>query len=108
MAYVMRISDWSSDVCSSDLSPISGRNCSRLAAARLARASTTGKAPKAWLAASISGVNLPANQLQMWRSAFFTSQLGRESCWERVCQYVYISVVSESLKTNNEECLNKK
>src|SRR3546814_7612219 len=80
MAYVMRISDWSSDVCSSDLSPISGRNCSRLAAARLARASTTGKAPKAWLAASISGVNLPANQLQMWRSAFFNSPSSGSAC----------------------------
>src|SRR3546814_2166117 len=73
-AYEMRISDWSSDVCSSDLEP-RGRERDRLAveaavvdhARSHARAVHVGEA---------SGAVLQAGQI------------GRASCRERVCQYV--------------------
>src|SRR3546814_6681014 len=68
--YDMRISDWSSDVCSSDLSapgprgaPAAGPCRPRPRAARR-RASTARPAGN------------PAAR-----------QIGRASCWERVCQY---------------------
>src|SRR3546814_16750103 len=75
-AYDMRISDWSSDVCSSDLS---GR-C-RDAADGESRRLRRDRAAPARLAARRGG-----------------DQIGRASCRERVCQYVQISVVAVSLK----------
>src|SRR3546814_13091664 len=81
-AYEMRISDWSSDVCSSDLSASSGRTSGRNTAAsamlKAVWALTTRRAP-----------SLPNTDSQ---------QIGRASCRERVCQYVSISVVAVSLK----------
>src|SRR3546814_1359922 len=64
-AYEMRISDWSSDVCSSDLPRLS------LAVRRSARHS-----PGASAAPSPSP------------SAGSPAEIGRASCRERVCQYV--------------------
>src|SRR3546814_8719465 len=69
-AYEMRISDWSSDVCSSDLD--SGRLPIR------GRASEIPRMPK-----------LP--RLNRARYAFLHDvimEIGRASCRERVCQYV--------------------
>src|SRR3546814_4039011 len=70
-AYEMRISDWSSDVCSSDLV---GVNCIVPAAeTRLAEGRDTAGFPP-W------GPELVAPAVG-W-------QIGRASCRERVCQYV--------------------
>src|SRR3546814_8246670 len=70
-AYEMRISDWSSDVCSSDLrSPLDRL----LAGAQQLRRRT-----------------VLAHQV-------VAREIGRASCRERVCQYVSISVVAVSLK----------
>src|SRR3546814_3326135 len=69
-AYEMRISDWSSDVCSSDLDAIHrdghGGSCLK---------------PSSWKGApSPFGSSAhPANDVQ---------EIGRASCRERVCQYV--------------------
>src|SRR3546814_7161765 len=63
-AYEMRISDWSSDVCSSDL----------LAIARQARQ----------LGLDVMVGNMMGTSLSMAPSF----QIGRASCRERVCQYV--------------------
>src|SRR3546814_9523896 len=85
-AYEMRISDWSSDVCSSDLLPaleideaifllVAARNAARgrvalvVAAARLALA----------FGQRLDGPALPERRL---------IEIGRASCSERVCQYV--------------------
>src|SRR3546814_1145727 len=70
-AYEMRISDWSSDVCSSDLTTrsIGGILCSAIAAACSAL-SRTASSPPCTLGCSVS------------------TQIGRASCRERVCQYV--------------------
>src|SRR3546814_2149534 len=72
-AYEMRISDWSSDVCSSDLS-------------RLADGLT-------WLpSASLDGCPLRFEFQALCRISLSPPapelQIGRASCRERVCQYV--------------------
>src|SRR3546814_18041296 len=97
----MRISDWSSDVCSSDLEYLIGR-----------RADTEG-----WVGAGslcrlhddrlvlmpdvadlvlfyLLGLVLPA------AGVVAASQFGRASCRERVFQSVYIPVVAVALKIN--------
>src|SRR3546814_7921338 len=68
-AYEMRISDWSSDVCSSDLAVIPGRGVCHLA---LMTASTSCSSP----------VN------ERTRCTVGPNEIGRASCRERVCQYV--------------------
>src|SRR3546814_10214934 len=72
-AYEMRISDWSSDVCSSDLGE------------RL-RCPTTASAPGGSRTAPRSRrpSHRGCSRATMSRSA----KIGRESCRERVCQYV--------------------
>src|SRR3546814_2979023 len=65
-AYEMRISDWSSDVCSSDLS----------AGAARGPASNPAGAVR----------SSPPRCRRGWSSP--PSQIGRASCRERVCQYV--------------------
>src|SRR3546814_16957348 len=72
----MRISDWSSDVCSSDLDIGEGAGARRLVG-RQRRAVFHAQAPE-----------------------IGAQQLGRASCRERVCQYVSISVVAVSVKKN--------
>src|SRR3546814_15749142 len=75
-AYELRISDWSSDVCSSDLlTPLRGGD---LHMNRRDFIKTVAAGSAATLAAE--------------------KQIGRASCRERVCQYVSISVVAGSLK----------
>src|SRR3546814_12088750 len=103
-AYEMRISDWSSDVCSSDLV----RNAESLAA----KVGRGGVRNAAAFLASVDGVlygDDPAqgvvegrdflhpdlrlkftvpNGYGMQNGATAVSEIGRASCWERVCQYV--------------------
>src|SRR3546814_20926919 len=94
-AYEMRISDWSSDVCSSDLPDLvaqrefaMGGNLLRRSAAPLRGVGFRGFfscTPK-----QVAGVGIGRHR---------HLQIGRASCRERVCQYVEISVVAVSLKT---------
>src|SRR3546814_6273739 len=74
-AYEMRISDWSSDVCSSDL----------IAVTDIVIVPSILLPPEGW----VTGRH---PELVAWL------QIGRASCRERVCQYVQISVVAVSLK----------
>src|SRR3546814_5228431 len=69
-AYEMRISDWSSDVCSSDLQETVMR---RLSAERQAAAVV---------------VNVENGDILALASTPSFDQIGRASCRERVCQYV--------------------
>src|SRR3546814_15600755 len=74
----MRISDWSSDVCSSDLrGDRRGRRCRGQRGDRQQRRKGRGR----WGRRGGGG-----------------GQIGRASCRGRVCQYVSISVVAVSLK----------
>src|SRR3546814_8364904 len=89
-AYEMRISDWSSDVCSSDLG--------NLSFPLLVAAGTTGSLLGAvfWY---IIGRWLGCDRLKRWadrHGRWMTmspedvdkAEIGRASCRERVCQYV--------------------
>src|SRR3546814_15688041 len=109
----MRISDWSSDVCSSDLNWIyfnhrvipqansarSHQGCGIGGPATAPGAGAT-TADGAGAAPSIGGaINSDASPTgSTWR----IEQLGRASCRGRVCQYVEISVVAGTLKKKEE------
>src|SRR3546814_20134747 len=93
----MRISDWSSDVCSSELlARAIGKKVDDLGIAldvdhqphRLANAASAGQ--------FVGGERLEAAVVGRQQ------QIGRASCRERVCQYVSVSVVAVSLKKNND------
>src|SRR3546814_12850175 len=89
-AYEMRISDWSSDVCSSDLVASLGfddRQCGERAG--LALDSAVGELLDVFLVDTRSA--LEQTRLQVEHVA---GVIGRASCSKRVCQYLYISVVA--------------
>src|SRR3546814_4807826 len=82
-AYEMRISDWSSDVCSSDLvdivrPPGPGFERGELAL-RVAHREVQASHPFPRERAKPAGIA---------RLALRTEEIGRASCRERVCQYV--------------------
>src|SRR3546814_17555857 len=127
-AYEMRISDWSSDVCSSDLSPEREEKRSdqddhptHAGAAASQRAHTKAAAGRhdrlsrqIWLCANQSascrrrgggGARGRAASFQ-GRSGHYSRELGRASCRGRVCQYEEISVVSVSSKKKNINITN--
>src|SRR3546814_5910466 len=82
-AYEMRISDWSSDVCSSDLDR-SSEPQSRCAQAERYRFRDR-------LAPSVPGRTtrpVGAGQLPVAVRAHDAGEIGRASCRARVCQYV--------------------
>src|SRR3546814_13632757 len=89
----MRISDWSSDVCSSDLLMTSVVGTQHL----LALAERCGAD---FLFASTSEV-YGDPQVHPQREDYF--EIGRASGRERVCQYVSISVVAGSLKNKTTQ-----
>src|SRR3546814_6300751 len=93
--YEMRISDWSSDVCSSDL------EISCLAPDQLAQEKRKMLTTQDWNAAAKRLLNnvesgtreLPTNSYEMPVSYYsdadrWNREIGRASCRERVCQYV--------------------
>src|SRR3546814_8178635 len=83
-AYEMRISDWSSDVCSSDLVD--------LVVVRLARIGPVDARREGTDSASLDRVGGSRLRLEFRRvDELLTTgqrQIGRASCRERVCQYV--------------------
>src|SRR3546814_16762527 len=102
----MRISDWSSDVCSSDLSrQTSGARSTRQP--KLARRPRPRRLIRysrmfTLTEAGHGGTDLPR---RCCPSDFTRDgarrEIGRASCRERGCQYVEISVVGGSLKKKN-------
>src|SRR3546814_6981397 len=91
-AYDMRISDWSSDVCSSDLAMsavVMGRD-SLLVLPTGGGKSLCFQAP----ALTRDGLALVVSPL----IALMKDQIGRASWRERVCKYVSISVVAGASK----------
>src|SRR3546814_4197229 len=87
-AYEMRISDWSSDVCSSDLDK--GMN-SKMNAALVVQGNTKSTIA-AYDDALLSQALLFASALQTAKVIEMpiceSQKIGRASCRERVCQYV--------------------
>src|SRR3546814_8917719 len=90
-AYEMRISDWSSDVCSSDLT--GKMRVVAIGARERARHRQFGQRPQQRVVAQVGGdvalhvvaertLEIPALR------PLVIDQIGRASCRERVCQYV--------------------
>src|SRR3546814_13114259 len=108
----MRISDWSSDVCSSDLDGVVEPVHLDPAAALQPLQRTVNKPIDIDLlepAGDPGGESLYVSERKVYPrdvSGRFDklrklAEIGRASCRERVCQYVYILVVRVSLKTKN-------
>src|SRR3546814_7553227 len=102
-AYEMRISDWSSDVCSSDLAVIAMTMGTRLLAAVLPVVLVGNGAGRgqSLVAAPVAGGDpLPGHALDVAQQAALVlgaegnclavpaGKIGRAPCRERVCQYV--------------------
>src|SRR3546814_11779905 len=109
----MRISDWSSDVCSSDLGPPQIRGDDQPRAAGSQHLRRRGSLPNAEFRQV--GVELPLHAtacvvvgltVTQEKQSSYNREIGRASCRERVCQYVSISGVGVSLK-NTKTHINK-
>src|SRR3546814_18988579 len=85
-AYVLRISDGNSDVCSSDLQPLLGRVPQRVEARDQRQSLEAGDG--AFIA-----------QLAADLAAAVLRQIGRASCRERGCRYATISADAVSVRT---------
>src|SRR3546814_20273595 len=100
----MRISDWSSDVCSSDLLAVPVGT--RMARVRVAHPLPLPRPRDEELAGRVRRVPVaPPESVAPQGVAAGThggrSQLGSASCRERVCKYVSIWVVAGSLNKKN-------
>src|SRR3546814_9003234 len=88
-AYEMRISDWSSDVCSSDLAVAAMIMVTAAAAQSMVVRSTGPSAAKyptgARLKSSDKLTLVAGDRIVLMQSG---KKIGRASCRERVCQYV--------------------
>src|SRR3546814_21090769 len=95
----MRISDWSSDVCSSDLfvEDLVQGGVERLRGGQVAAERLFDHYPRA--PGATAGVERPDHGREQARR----DPIGRASGRERVCQYVSISVVAVSLKKKHTE-----
>src|SRR3546814_8584142 len=87
-AYDMRISDWSSDVCSSDLALPQRPECPRRADDRQVGNVEMGRDLGQLVGHSRAAGNTRHHASCAFEDAFEHSQLGRASCRERVCKYV--------------------
>src|SRR3546814_19187691 len=92
----MRISDWSSDVCSSDLKNEIAEKAKAQAAYEQAQAVNdhNAKEMEKLKAAEKLARQLVAEAQERAR----IREIGRASCRERECQYVWITVVAVSFK----------
>src|SRR3546814_15646531 len=125
----MRISDWSSDVCSSDLSPLAERRAAALSLDSTLLAELLGRVELRELldagvieqaerelqrlvpdrkAKDLEGVADLLRMLGPLTTDEVTEQIGRASGRERVCQYVSIRVCAVSLKKKEETQIQTK
>src|SRR3546814_3471276 len=80
-AYEMRISDWSSDVCSSDL------GLKEVFPSRRPDGSDDKSFPSGHTSTSFAAAATLHNRYG-WEAGLPAYEIGRASCRERVCQYV--------------------
>src|SRR3546814_13141240 len=106
----MRISDWSSDVCSSDLAALAEKTTEPIerwssnGASSFGASSSTPNHRGRTIASTVITCASPiVATVRTSRGA----QIGRASGRQRVCQYVSISVVDVSLKNNKQYNNNK-
>src|SRR3546814_14178631 len=113
----MRISDWSSDVCSSDLFGHIARDEHREHRQHLLEQPGVEPALRRGMARDGAANVLRSEDLAPYlvalpdrrrlRSQHRIEHIGRASCRERVCQYVSISAVAVSFKTKNKQDLSQ-
>src|SRR3546814_5029478 len=84
-AYELRISDWSSDVCSSDLSAPSVSGIKKTSKYKKAKA---GVVPRPPACATTLQANIILRQRMKRAESRDAREIGRASCRESVCQYV--------------------
>src|SRR3546814_15081557 len=102
----MRISDWSSDVCSSDLQAKGGgEDGAEHDGGHLYSNEPWGSSGPGFFAAAGFGLSgapagcpAPPVAVALPPANSSSREIGRASCRERVCKYVAISVVARSLK----------
>src|SRR3546814_11953304 len=100
----MRISDWSSDVCSSDLGVNGSIEGDEIVYRDYADVSVAVSAPQGLVvpvvrdADKLSFAQVEKTIADFGKRAKDGTQIGSASCRERVCQYVSISVVAVELK----------
>src|SRR3546814_14854070 len=100
----MRISDWSSDVCSSDLRadvPTHVDRDRRVGEAGGQPGDPVGVLDQCLIDREPGTRHVGREHveaLELERDVAGAAEIGRASCRERVCQYVSISVVAESFK----------
>src|SRR3546814_20842303 len=103
-AYDMRISDWSSDVCSSDLVTMTQECCSPSHStskpSALKAATMRSAEPLPWLKYTLSSVTT-----RLLQPVLLTT-IGSASCRDSVWPSVYISMVAVSLKNQNTKNLS--
>src|SRR3546814_18607681 len=103
-AYEMRISDWSSDVCFSDLKRRADELLEQFdltaAADRTVKTYSGGMRRRLDLASALCG-NPKVLFLDEPTTGLDPRELGRASCRERVCQYVSFSEVAGPLTKKN-------
>src|SRR3546814_1686651 len=88
-AYEMRISDWSSDVCSSDLNAIKqARHQTNFVGIEYLRLIGRGSRSPDRKTAAVSSAVIRGIQVDVWGKFLRNDEIGRASCRERVCQYV--------------------
>src|SRR3546814_12553552 len=97
----MRISDWSSDVCSSDLPYRFEGGNGGWWKAPVEIVDEHDQSDTEFFQGFLKGVSQCLDFLGGRLVGF--REIGRASCRERVCQYVYISLVAGSLKTKNTD-----
>src|SRR3546814_12187216 len=113
----MRISDWSSDVCSSDLNAVLTLTARKhlenalVNALRIAPYQATGILARHdnfheldYLASPLPGTKALICEAHGPKTAT-AHQIGRASCRERVCQYVSFSVIADSLKKRSRSII---
>src|SRR3546814_12862855 len=110
----MRISDWSSDVCSSDLAGLLAPDY-LAARSALIDPGTSIERPGPGHPAGASRALADGDEPEENGTSHFaaidgegTMEIGRASCRERVCQYVEISWVAGSLKTKKMQTTRQK
>src|SRR3546814_14275050 len=99
----MRISDWSSDVCSSDLSATDRETLSHPLAGQVWDLLNKRYPQRPFGLDGSLQLDLGIDSLE-WVTLSLEIErrpIGRASCRERVCPYVSISVVAVSFKINN-------
>src|SRR3546814_11573214 len=108
-AYEMRISDWSSDVCSSDLlglhnAEAADRHIELLALADVGHGGIQRRLHQPERAATEhQPLGVQAAHQHLDSVIDLTQQIGSASGRERVCQYVYISVVAVTLQQKKKK-----